>query len=159
MSATDDLLANAERYAQTFDAGRLDAPPARKVAIVACMDARLHPSELLGLGVGDAHILRNGGGVVTDDVLRSLAISQRKLGTTEVIIVQHTACGMIGLDDAELEAEVGTRPAEGFGGFEDLEESVRDGVRRIRESPYLLHTGSVRGFIYDVSTGRLREVS
>jgi carbonic anhydrase len=158
MSSSDDLLANAERYAEAFDAGHLEAPPARKVVVLACMDARVHPNELFGLDLGDAHLLRNGGGLVTEDVLRSLAISQRRLGTTEVMIVQHTSCGMIGLDEAALESEVGARPAEGFGGFADLEESVRDGVRRVRESPYLLHTDKVRGFIYDVKTGRLREV-
>ena len=158
MSSTDDLLANAERYAEAFEAGHLEAPPARRVAVLACMDARLHLSELLGLGVGDAHVLRNGGGVVTEDVLRSLGISQRRLGTTEVMVVQHTSCGMTGIDEDALEAEIGRRPAEGFGGFDDVEASVRDGVRRIRESPYLLHTDHVRGFIYDVKTGRLREV-
>ncbi|MBV9953553.1 MAG: carbonic anhydrase [Acidimicrobiia bacterium] len=159
MSSIDDLLANAERYAETFDKGDAQAPPARKVVVLACMDARLQLSELLGLELGDAHMLRNGGGVVTEDVLRSIGISQRRLATEEVMIVQHTSCGLIGLDEAALEAEIGQRPAEGFGGFDDLEASVRYGVRRIRESDYLVRTDKVRGFIYDVKTGRLREVT
>ena len=162
MSVTDQLLKNAEGYAATFDKGDLPLPPARKVAIVACMDARLNPSALLGLAEGDAHIIRNAGGVITDDQIRSLAVSQRLLGTEEVILIHHTDCGMLTFsDDAfreQIRADTGVVPpwtAESFG---DLDTNVRESVARIKASPFVPVTSSVRGFVYDVHTGTLREV-
>ena len=159
MSNIGDLVANAHAYARQFAGGELDAPPARKVAVVTCMDARIDPAAILGLELGDVHVIRNAGGTVTEDVLRSLAVSQRRLDTTEVMVVQHTSCGMLGLDEAALEAEVGERPRDGFGGFDDLDQSVREGVDRIYRSKLTLHGNDVRGFVYDVKTGRLREVT
>jgi carbonic anhydrase len=162
VTATDDLLQNARAHASAFDAAGLAAPPARGVAVVACMDARLIPSQVLGLEPGDAHVIRNAGGIVTDDTIRSLAISQRKLGTTEIVLIHHTRCGMLGLDDAafrrELTSESGVDPAWDAGGFDDLEGSVRESIARIKASPFIPHTDDVRGFVYDVETGELREV-
>ena len=163
MSATDELVENSKRYAESFDQGDLPLPPAKKVAVVACMDARLIPTRLLGLEEGDAHVIRNAGGVVTDDEIRSLAISQRLLGTEEVILIHHTDCGMLTFTDDELgdrlEQATGRRPDWSPRAFSDLEEDVRDSIKRIIESPFIPHTGSVRGFIYDVATGELREVT
>jgi carbonic anhydrase len=163
MSATDDLLANNETYAAAFDKGDLPVPPARKVAVVACMDARLHVSALLGLSEGDAHIIRNAGGVVTDDAIRSLAISQRLLGTEEIILIHHTGCGMLTFSDDEfrssIEQETGIKPEWAAESFTDLEGDVRQSMARITASPFLPHKDSVRGFIYEVESGRLREVS
>ncbi len=162
MSQIDDLVANNSRYATGFAAGDLPGPPARRVTVITCMDARIDPVALLGLQLGEAHVLRNAGGVVTDDVIRSLAISQRALGTNEVMVVQHTSCGMKGLDEAalgrELEEAAGEAPPFALGGFEDLDQSVRDGVDRIYRSPFVANRNDVRGFVYDVTTGRLREV-
>jgi len=162
MSVTDQLLKNAEGYAATFDKGDLPLPPARKVAIVACMDARLNPYALLGLAEGDAHIIRNAGGVITDDQIRSLAFSQRLLGTEEVILIHHTDCGMLTFsDDAfreQIRADTGVTPpwtAETLG---DLDTNVRQGLARIKASPFVPVTSSVRGFVYDVHNGTLREV-
>ena len=163
MSATDELLANAEAYAESFDKGDLPMPPARKVAIVACMDARLSPFALFGLEVGDAHVIRNAGGVVTDDEIRSLAISQRKLGTEEIILVHHTDCGMLTFTDDEfrqqIQEETGIKPVWPAETFSDLDEDLRQSLARIKTSPFIPNKDSVRGFVYDVETGRLREVS
>ena len=163
MSVTDELLRNAENYAAAFDRGDLPLPPAKKVAVVACMDARLLPAKVLGLEEGDAHVIRNAGGVVTDDEIRSLAISQRLLGTEEIILIHHTDCGMLTFtDDAfrqSVQEETGIKPPWAAEAFDDLEADVRQSIARIRASPFIPRTDSVRGFIYEVETGRLREVA
>jgi carbonic anhydrase len=163
MSATEQLLKNAEAYAAGFDKGDLPMPPGRQVAVLACMDARLVPSRVLGLEEGDAHVIRNAGGVVDDDAIRSLAISQNLLGTREIILLHHTDCGMLTFTDdeftAQLEASTGQRPDWRPRAFTDAAEDVRSGIAAIRESPFVPHTDAVRGFIYEVETGRLREVS
>jgi carbonic anhydrase len=163
MGAIDEFLENNEDFAESFDKGDLPLPPARKVAIVACMDARLNPYPILGLSLGDAHVIRNAGGVITDDEIRSLAISQHLLGTQEIMLIHHTDCGMLTFSDAEfeqmLEHEAGRRPEWRPRSFPDLEASVRDSMQRIRESPFIPRTDAVRGFIYDVKTGRLHEVT
>ena len=162
MSATEEFLAANRHYAQTFDKGDKALPPARRVAVVACMDARIETGRLLGLEEGDAHVIRNAGGVVTDDVIRSLAISQRLLGTREIVLIHHTDCGMLTFtDDAvktDIERETGVRPPFALEAFPDLEDDVRQSIRRIRASPFVPHKDSVRGFVYDVKTGRLNEV-
>jgi carbonic anhydrase len=162
MSVTDELLHNAEAYAATFDKGDLPLPPARKVAVLACMDARLNPYGLLGLQEGDAHVIRNAGGVVTDDEIRSLAISQRLLGTEEIILIHHTDCGMLTFTDDEFKRSVqddtGIKPEWAAEAFGDLDQDVRQSVARILASPFIPNKGSVRGFVYEVETGRLREV-
>jgi len=159
---TDELLRNGEAYAAAFHHGHLPLPPARKVAIVACMDARLNPYGLLGLREGDAHVIRNAGGVVTDDAIRSLAISQRLLGTEEIILIHHTDCGMLTFTEDSfkraIQDEVGIKPAWGVETFTDLDEDVRQSIARIQASPFIPRKRSVRGFVYDVATGRLREV-
>ena len=163
MSATDDFLRNAQGYAETFDKGDLPLPPARKIAVLACMDARLNPYGALGLQEGDAHVIRNAGGVVTDDEIRSLAISQRLLGTDEVILVHHTDCGMLTFSDDDfrrtIQEDVGIKPTWSAEAFGDLEEDVRQSVARVKASPFIPRKDSVRGFVYEVETGRLREVS
>ena len=163
MSATDELLRNAEAYAARFDRRDLPGRPARKVAVVACMDARLDPGALLGLGDGDAHVIRNAGGVITDDEIRSLAISQRLLGTEEIVLIHHTDCGMLTFTDEEfkraVQDDVGIRPEWDVETFTDLDEDVRQSIRRITSSPFIPHKESVRGFVYDVHTGALREVT
>lgn len=163
MSAIDDFLANNAIYAEGFSHGELASPPGREVAVVICMDARLETGRLLGLVEGDAHVVRNAGGIVTDDVLRSLTISQRLLGTRQVMIVQHTRCGMATFDGeafrGEVEAETGERPPFEMGTFADLETSVRDSVAKVKACPFLPHADAVRGFVYEVETGRLREVA
>ena len=163
MATTDELLQNAERYAEGFDQGDLPMPPGRKVAVLACMDARLNPYRILGLREGDAHVIRNAGGVVSDDVIRSLAISQNLLGTEEIILIHHTDCGMLTFTDDELaerlERETGQRPQWRAHAFSDLEQDVREGIERIKSSPFIPRTDSVRGFVYEVETGRLREVA
>ena len=163
MSTTDELLQSARRYAESFDKAELPLPPGRKVAVLACMDARLNPYGLLGLSEGDAHVIRNAGGVVSDDAIRSLAISQNLLGTEEIILIHHTDCGMLTFTDDELaerlEREAGERPKWRAQAFSDLEQDLREGIERIRSSPFIPRTDSVRGFIYEVETGRLREVS
>ena len=162
MRVTDELLANNERYAAAFDKGDLPVPPGKRVAVVACMDARLNVYGMLGLGEGDAHVIRNAGGVVTDDVVRSLCISQRLLDTREILLVHHTQCGMLtfGEDDlkAQIQADVGIRPPFALEAFPDVDDDVRQSIARIRASPFIPHKESVRGFVYDVKTGRLREV-
>ncbi len=163
MSSTDELLRNAEAYAASFDQGDLPIPPARKLAVLACMDARLNPYALLGLQEGDAHIIRNAGGVVTDDEIRSLAISQRLLGTEEIILIHHTDCGMLTFTDDEfkrsVQDDVGIKPTWAAEAFPDLDEDVRQSIARIQASPFIPHKDSVRGFVYEVETGRLREVT
>jgi carbonic anhydrase len=162
MSQTDELLRNAEKYAEEFDKGDLPMPPGRKVAIVACMDARLSPFALLGLEVGDAHVIRNAGGVVTDDEIRSLAISQRLLGTEEIILLHHTDCGMQTFTDDEfrqsIQEETGIKPTWSAECFSDVDEDLRQSLARIQASPFIPKKDSVRGFVYEVETGRLREV-
>jgi carbonic anhydrase len=162
MSATDELLQNAKAYRERFTKGDLPLPPARKVAVLACMDARLNPYGLLGLEEGDAHVIRNAGGVVTDDEIRSLAISQRLLGTEEVILIHHTDCGMLTFTDDEfkrsLQEDVGIKPAWAVETFPDLDEDVRQSIARIKASPFIPRKDAVRGFVYDVHTGDLREV-
>jgi carbonic anhydrase len=162
MTETDRLLQNNESYAASFDKGGLAGPPGRKVAVLACMDARLDPARVLGLEEGDAHVIRNAGGVVTDDALRSLAISQHELGTEEIVLLHHTKCGMQTFTDDEfaekLESETGARPDWRAGAFADLEQDVRDSIEAIKGSPFIPRTDKVRGFVYDVDTGRLREV-
>jgi carbonic anhydrase len=163
MSATDELLANNESYAASFDKGDLPIPPAKKVAVIACMDARLNVFGLLGIGEGDAHVIRNAGGVVTDDEIRSLAISQRLLGTEEIILIHHTDCGMLTFTDdafkAQIEADTGIRPSWAAEAFADLDGDVRQSIARIKASPFIPRKDSVRGFVYDVETGQLREVA
>ncbi len=162
MTVTDELLANAERYAATFDKGALPLPPARQIAIVACMDARLNPYGLLGLAEGDAHVIRNAGGVVTADELRSLAISQRLLGTKEIVLIHHTDCGMLTFTDdsfrAQVLAETGVKPAWAAEAFDDLDTDVRQSIARIQAEPAIPLKDNIRGFVYDVTNGTLREV-
>jgi carbonic anhydrase len=162
MTVTDELLQNAHRFAEGFDQGDLPMPPAAHVAVVACMDARLNPQITLGLALGDAHVIRNAGGVVTDDVIRSLAISQRLLGTTEIILVHHTDCGMLTFRDDELKdqitADTRIRPPFALEAFPDVDDDVRQSIARIQASPFVPHK-NVRGFVYDVEKGTLREVS
>jgi len=163
MSVTDELLGNNAAYAESFDKGDLPLPPARSVAVVACMDARLDVHKILGLEEGDTHVIRNAGGVITDDEIRSLTISQRLLGTREIVLIHHTDCGMLTFSDDELKAqiheEVGMKPHFSMESFSDLEEDVRQSMARIEASPFVPHKESVRGFIYEVETGRLREVT
>ena len=163
MSTTDDLLAHNESYVASFEKGDLPLPPARKAAVIACMDARLNVYGMLGLTEGDAHIIRNAGGVVTDDAIRSLAISQRLLGTEEIILIHHTGCGMLTFTDDDfrsaIEKDTGIKPAWAAEAFPDLDADVRQSIARIKASPFIPHTDAVRGFVYEVETGRLREVS
>ncbi len=163
MSVTNDLLRNNERYAESFDKGDLPLPPAKQVAVVACMDARLNVYGMLGLQEGDAHVIRNAGGVITDDEIRSLTISQRLLGTREVILIHHTDCGMLTFTDDEVKSQiqedVGIKPEFALEAFPDLEEDVRQSIRRIKASPFIPNKDNVRGFVYEVESGRLREVN
>ncbi|MFF5718475.1 beta-class carbonic anhydrase [Streptomyces buecherae] len=161
MSVTDEYLANNETYAASFE-GPLPLPPSRHVAVVACMDARLNVYAALGIREGEAHVIRNAGGAVTENEIRSLAISQRLLGTREIVLVHHTDCGMLTFsDDAfrqRIEEETGIRPPWAAEAFGDVEQDVRQSVRRIKASPFVPHTDAVRGFVFDVATGRLNEV-
>jgi len=163
MSVTDELLENAARYADGFDRGDLPLPPAKRVAVLACMDARLDPHALLGLSEGDAHVIRNAGGVVTDDEIRSLSISQRLLGTEEIILIHHTDCGMLTFEDdafrRAIQEETGIKPEWAVEAFDDLEDDVRQSIARIKSSPFIPKKDQVRGFVYDVKTGRLTEVA
>ena len=163
MSVTDELVANNESYAAAFDKGDLPMPPGKKVAVVACMDARLDPNAALGLQEGDAHVIRNAGGVVTDDEIRSLAISQRLLGTEEIVLMHHTDCGMLTFSDDDfkrsIQEETGIKPEWAAEAFGDLDEDVRQSIARIKASPFIPRKDSVRGFVYEVETGRLREVT
>jgi carbonic anhydrase len=161
VSVTDDLLANNAKYAETFS-GPLPLPPSKGVAVVACMDARLNVYGLLGLNEGEAHVIRNAGGVVTDDEIRSLSISQRLLGTKEIILIHHTDCGMLTFTDDEfkkgIQDETGLKPQWAAESFTDLDTDVRQSVNRIKASPFIPHTDQVRGFVFDVATGKLNEV-
>jgi carbonic anhydrase len=161
MSVTDEYLENNRRYAETFS-GPLPLPPSRHVAVVACMDARLNVYAALGLADGEAHVIRNAGGVVTDDEIRSLAISQRLLGTTEIILIHHTDCGMLTFTDdpfkAGILAETGIKPEWAAESFDDLDVDVRQSIGRITASPFVVHKDAIRGFVFDVATGLLREV-
>ncbi len=163
MPETDSLLDHNRSYAASFEKGDLPSPPGRRLAVLACMDARLDPARALGLKEGDAHVIRNAGGAVSDDAIRSLAISQHLLGTDEIILIQHTDCGLSTFTDDEfadrLESETGERPRWPVHTFTDLEENVRVSVGRIRASPFIPNKDSVRGFVYEVETGRLREVT
>jgi carbonic anhydrase len=162
MTVTDELLTNAGQYQASFDKGSLPLPPAKHIAIVACMDARLNVYGLLGLSEGDAHVIRNAGGIVTQDELRSLAISQRLLGTKEIVLIHHTDCGMLTFTDDEfrqdIEKETGLKPTWAAEAFSDLDEDVKQNIARIKAETSIPHKDSVRGFIYDVSSGGLREV-
>ena len=162
MSATDEYLANNERYAEGFN-GPLPMPPAKNAAVVACMDARMNVYGLLGLAEGESHVIRNAGGVVTDDAIRSLAISQRLLGTREIILIHHTDCGMLTFSDDDFKASIhedtGIKPQWAAESFSDLDADVRQCMARIKASPFIPHTDQVRGFVFDVGTGRLREVT
>jgi carbonic anhydrase len=162
MTATDDLLANNARYAEGFT-GPLPLPPAKHIAVLACMDARLNVYAILGLAEGEAHVIRNAGGVVTDDEIRSLAISQRLLGTREVLLIHHTDCGMLTFTDdgfkRAIQEETGIKPSWAAEAFPDLDEDVRQSIARIKASPFIPHKDSVRGFVFDVATGKLNEVT
>jgi len=161
MTVTDDLLANNAEYAASFS-GPLPMPPGKGVAVLACMDARLDVYRLLGLQEGDAHVIRNAGGVVTDDAIRSLTISQRLLGTTEVVLIHHTDCGMLTFTDdtfkADIQSDTGIKPHWSAEAFSDLEQDVRQSIARIKTSPFVPNKDSVRGFVFDVGTGKLTEV-
>ncbi len=162
MSAIDEVLARNHAFSEGFAHADLQRAPARRIAIVACMDARLDPKDALGLAPGDAHIIRNAGGVVTDDAIRSLVISQRRLGTREIMLIHHTDCGMLNLDEAslaeELAQDAGIEPDFAFHGFANLEGSVRDSMKKLADCPFLPHREAIRGFVYEVESGRLREV-
>jgi carbonic anhydrase len=161
VSVTDELLTNNARYTETFS-GPLPLPPAKGVAVVACMDARLDVYRILGLKEGEAHVIRNAGGVVTDNEIRSLAISQRLLGTREIILIHHTDCGMLTFTDDQfkrsIQDETGIKPTWSAEAFLDLDEDVRQSIARIKASPFVPHKDSVRGFVFDVATGKLNEV-
>ena len=163
MSAIDEFLANNKTYTNGFSKGSLPMPPAKQIAVVACMDARLETGALLGLVEGDAHVIRNAGGVATDDVIRSLTISQRLLGTREIMLIHHTDCGMLTFSDDELKQTIqddtGIKPRFAMEAFADLDEDVRQSIARIKASPFIPHRHQVRGFVYDVETGALREVA
>ncbi len=163
MSAIDDALASNSRYADGFDKSDLPLPPAHGLAVVACMDARLDVHRLMGLEEGDAHVIRNAGGVVTDDAIRSLTISQRLLGTREIALIHHTDCGMLTFRDDDvkdaIEDDTGLRPTFAMEAFRNLEADVRQSMARIQASPFIPHKDQVRGFVYDCATGRLNEVS
>lgn len=162
MTATEQFLENNEQYAKAFTKAGTPMPPSKKTAVVACMDARIETGRLLGLEEGDAHVIRNAGGVVTDDVLRSLVISQRLLGTEEIILIHHTDCGMLTFRDdefkAQIESDTGMRPSFALEAFSDPEENIRQSIKRIHANPFLPKKDKVRGFVYDVETGRLNEV-
>ena len=163
MTVTDDLLRNNAEFAKSFSRGDLPMPPGKALAVVACMDARLNVYALLGLEEGEAHVIRNAGGVVTEDVIRSLAISQHLLGTKEIILVHHTDCGMLTFTDdqvkADIEAATGLRPHFALEAFSDLERDIRQSIARIKHSPFVPNKDSIRGFVYDVHTGALQEVT
>lgn len=163
MTATDEVLENNKAYVASFDKADLPLPPGKKLAIVACMDARLNVYGALGLSEGDAHVIRNAGGVVTDDVIRSLAISQRLLGTQEIILIHHSDCGMLTFTDDDfkrsIEEDTGIRPEWAAEAFPDIDADVRQSIARIQASPFIPHKDAIRGFVYEVETGRLREVS
>lgn len=162
MSITDELLKNNERYSASFKKGDLQMPPGKKIAVLACMDARMHVYGMLGLEEGQAHVIRNAGGVATGDAIRSLTISQRLLGTTEIILIHHTDCGMLTFSDddvkRQIQQEVGIKPEFALEAFPDLDEDVRQSIARIKASPFIPHKDNIRGFVYHVENGQLREV-
>lgn len=161
MAATDEFLANNARYADGFR-GPLPVPPSKQAAVIACMDARLNVYAMLGLSEGEAHVIRNAGGVITEDAIRSLAISQRLLGTREIVLVHHTQCGMLSFTDEEfkraIQDETGIKPPWSAESFSDLHEDVRQSIARIQASPFIPHKDAIRGFVFDVETGKLTEV-
>lgn len=163
MSAIDEFVANNAAYSDQFSKGSLPMPPVKQIAVVACMDARLETGALLGLLEGDAHVIRNAGGVATDDVIRSLTISQRLLGTREIMLIHHTDCGMLTFKDADLKQQIqdetGIKPPFAMEAFTDVDDDVRQSLARIKASPYIPHTDQVRGFVYDVASGALYEVT
>jgi len=162
MPSTEELLSNNESYVASFEKGHLRLPPAKGIAVLACMDARLDPAKALGLEEGDAHVIRNAGGVASDDALRSLVISQRLLGTTEIVLVHHTDCGMETFKDDDVKAQIfsdtGLRPSFALEAFPEVEEDVRQTAARIRANPFVPHK-NIRGFVYEVESGKLREVT
>jgi carbonic anhydrase len=162
MSAIDNYLENNAKYADAFSKGDLPMPPAKEIAIVACMDARLETGALLGLAEGEAHVIRNAGGVVTEDVIRSLTISQRLLGTREIMLIHHTDCGMLTFQDKDvkdaIKQETGIRPSFALEAFSDPDDDVHQSIERIKASPFLVHKDAIRGFVFEVETGKLREV-
>src|SRR5206468_12178303 len=163
MSVTDELLRKNASHARSFDKGSLPLPPAKHLAVLACMDARLDVHKILGLNEGDAHVIRNAGGVATDDAIRSLVISQRLLGTEEIMLIHHTDCGMLTFKDDDLrrqiQDETGVKPEWAAEAFDDLEEDVRQSIARIKASPFIPRKDKIRGFVYEVETGRVREVA
>lgn len=163
MSVIDEILEHNEDFANQFSKGSLPMPPAKKLAVVACMDARLETGVLLKLVEGDAHVIRNAGGVVTDDVIRSLTISQRLLGTREIMLIHHTDCGMLTFTDDDLKQQIeddtGLKPAFAMETFKDLDDDIRQSMGRIKASPFIPHKDELRGFVYDVDSGHLREIS
>ncbi len=162
MSVIDELLAHNRAYAETFD-GPLPLPPSRRLAVVACMDSRMDVFRILGLGAGEAHVIRNAGGVITEDEIRSLSISQHLMGTIEIVLIHHTDCGMLNFNDADFKdrllTDVGVKPDWESESFSDLDGDVRQSMQRIKNSPFIPHTDNVRGFVFDVATGLLREVN
>ena len=162
VTVTEQLLGNNDNYAATFAKGDLPMPPGKKLAVVACMDARLDPARILGLEEGDAHVIRNAGGVISEDAIRSLVISQRLLGTEEIILIHHTDCGMLTFTDGavkdSIEADTGIRPSFALEAFADLDADVTQSIARIKASPFIPNKGSIRGFVYEVETGKLREI-
>jgi len=163
MGAIDDLLGNNARFIESFDGNSASVVPAKKVVVLTCMDSRLDPVSVLGLTPGDAHVLRNAGGIASDDAIRSIMLSQRRLGTTSIMVVHHTNCGMLDLDEQRekdaIEADTGIRPSFALEGFADLEADVIQTVARLEASPFIPHKGDIRGFVYEVDTGRVREVT
>lgn len=163
MSVIDEFLANNEAYASKFTRGSLPMPPAKQIAVVVCMDARLETGALLRLVEGDAHVIRNAGGVVTDDVIRSLTISQRLLGTREIMLIHHTDCGMLTFTDADLKQQIldetGIKPPFAMEDFVNLDADLRQSMARVKTSPYIPHKDQIRGFVYEVESGKLREVT
>ena len=162
MTVTQELLDNNRAYAAAFDQGDLSMPPAKQVAVVACMDARLDVYRILGLGLGEAHVIRNAGGVISEDAIRSLIISQRLLGTTEIVLIHHSDCGMLTFNDDEVKerisAEVGIRPSLALEAFSDEVDDVQQSIARLRANPFIANKDRIRGFVFDVRTGRLDEV-
>jgi len=163
MTATNELLKNNQAYESAFDKGDLPMPPGKGVAVVACMDARLDVYEILGLELGEAHVIRNAGGVVSEDVIRSLPISQRLLGTKEIILVHHTDCGMLTFQDHEVKdqivADTGARPHFALEAFPDVDDDIRQSIVRLKANPFIDHKDHIRGFVFDVNTGGLKEIA
>lgn len=161
--STDELLANNAEYTERFHDSDLEVAPTRNLAVVACMDSRMDIFKILGLGNGEAHVIRNAGGIITDDVIRSLCLSQRFLGTREIVLLHHTDCGLSKVDEGEfreqLATELGVKPWWSLEAFTDVDADVRQSMQRIQLTPFIQHKDHVRGFVYEVETGRLREVT